>query len=279
VAARRDGRVQSFDWYPRVPEYLTLRGAGRQVRIRLHRLARPDEMLAWVEFYERLGRRWADSAGLRRAAPITRRLEPTASVPDLSGPAGPLDPWGAGRAGDDTTADEVVDTVTRPDETAPDTPPAQPRVAPDESAAWLRADASNVWSPGQPPQRSAGFVTPAQSSGEPFYGSADPSQSEDLTRHPHAHAGWNGESAFAWQPTEPPLASSRDESWSPTPAEPDWPRDDAESAADATADDAPTAAVESLASAFAPWKDDGSWQRPQFPRYGPPSLPDAEDDR
>ena len=57
IAARTDSRVKSFAWSPRVPEYLTLRGEGRHVRIRLHRLTRPDEMLAGVEYYERIGRR------------------------------------------------------------------------------------------------------------------------------------------------------------------------------------------------------------------------------
>ncbi|PWT74285.1 MAG: hypothetical protein C5B60_06915, partial [Chloroflexi bacterium] len=57
LAMRNDKRMRSFDWYPRVPEYLSLRGGGHQIRIKLHRVARPDELLAWVEFYERVGKR------------------------------------------------------------------------------------------------------------------------------------------------------------------------------------------------------------------------------
>lgn len=284
VAARRDGRVQSFDWYPRVPEYLTLRGAGRQVRIRLHRLARPDEMLAWVEFYERLGRRRADSAGMRRAAPITRRLEPTASVPDLSGPAGPLDPWGAGRQDDDDEiAGESADTVAHSDEATYAGNFPQTTLAPDESAAWLRADASNVWSAGRPPQPPSrrshiweSQPTTADASWPQPAPSADHSPTPDQAARSAENApGWHEQPLPETRPgagfVEPP------QSGEPFfgPAEQNWPSDDEESAAD----DAPTAAVESLASAFAPWRDDGSWQRPQFPRYGPPSPPDAEDDR
>ena len=32
LAMRNDKRMRSFDWYPRVPEYLTLRGAGHQIQ-------------------------------------------------------------------------------------------------------------------------------------------------------------------------------------------------------------------------------------------------------
>jgi hypothetical protein len=283
VAARRDGRVQSFDWYPRVPEYLTLRGAGRQVRIRLHRLARPDEMLAWVEFYERVGRRRADSAGMRRAAPITRRLEPTASVPDLSGPAGPLDPWGAGRQDDDDIAGEVADTVARSDEATAAVMPPQTTLAPDESAAWLRADASNVWSPGQPPQRTrpshiweseppagdARWPQPAPSAGD------SPTPPDQIARRAENAPDWHEQPIPGTRRGAGFVAPTQSGEPFSGPAEPNWPGDDEESADD----DAPTAAVESLASAFAPWKDDDSWQRPQFPRYGPPSLPDVEDQR
>ena len=56
LASRGDTGIRSFAWSPRVPEYLILRGGGRQARIRLHRLNQPDELLAWVEFYDQ-GRR------------------------------------------------------------------------------------------------------------------------------------------------------------------------------------------------------------------------------
>src|SRR5260370_34484245 len=82
-------RVQSFDWAPRVPEYLTLRGAGRQVRIRLHRLTRPDEMLAWVEFYERQARHSSTHRQARRTAPLGRLL---GSAGRYTGEPSPLAP-------------------------------------------------------------------------------------------------------------------------------------------------------------------------------------------
>lgn len=100
MAARTDARVRIFEWHPRVPEYLILRGAGHQVRIRLHRLERPDEVLAWVEFYERVGRRLSSSSAHQKRAtaaptrPLSREFEPD----DLSTPNGPQDPWAAGQA-------------------------------------------------------------------------------------------------------------------------------------------------------------------------------------
>ena len=121
LVARTDGRVESFDWAPRVPEYLTLRGGGHQVRVRLHRLERPDELLAWVEFYERVGRRVAESEPARKTGGPTRRLAlesaPDASEAayaeqpydgyvepdDLTDRTGPVDPWGAGRDGEPET--------------------------------------------------------------------------------------------------------------------------------------------------------------------------------
>ena len=112
LAARGDAGIRGFAWSPRVPEYLTLRGGGRHARIRLHHLTQPEELLAWIEFY----------TGLRRAGP-SRPLEPAAASaarngapeaamaaamaadsgderePDLSGVAGPRDPWAGARRG------------------------------------------------------------------------------------------------------------------------------------------------------------------------------------
>lgn len=121
LVARTDGRVESFDWSPRVPEYLILRGAGHQVRVRLHRLERPDELLAWVEFYERVGRRRQESGPVaRKSSGPTRRIAPELPPPvleplpaDLSGPSGPADPWGAGRTGD-VEPQHPMPTTTRP---------------------------------------------------------------------------------------------------------------------------------------------------------------------
>lgn len=107
IAARTDSRVKSFAWSPRVPEYLTLRGEGRHVRIRLHRLTRPDEMLAWVEYYERIGRRGENPSKPSVAPPppaVSSR--PGAGAPyggvaagGLGSSSGPLDPWAGGLGG------------------------------------------------------------------------------------------------------------------------------------------------------------------------------------
>lgn len=103
LAARTDGRFESFKWSPRIPEYLVLRGGGRQIRIRLHRLARPDELLAWIEFYQQVAQHKAQAQASSRT-PATSwgashaPVEPFAT-PDLSDGAGPNDPWAGGRAG------------------------------------------------------------------------------------------------------------------------------------------------------------------------------------
>ena len=113
IAARTDSRFKSFAWSPRVPEYLTLRGEGRHVQIRLHRLTRPDEMLAWVEYYERIGRRGATSqsepvappqqGAAGRPAAYTANLAggatPRGGVPAGVAGAGPFDPWAEGFEG------------------------------------------------------------------------------------------------------------------------------------------------------------------------------------
>jgi hypothetical protein len=100
VAARADGRVESFEWRPQAPEFLVIRGMGRQVRVNLHRLARPDELLAWIEFYEQVARQ---SLRPQTATPA-HQLPPEAQPADLTGASGPLDPWGAGRGGDLTAS-------------------------------------------------------------------------------------------------------------------------------------------------------------------------------
>ena len=104
LAMRNDKRMRSFDWSPRVPEYLVLRGAGHQIRVSLHRVARPDELLAWVEFYERVGRRATlEETRRRKSAPPVGRppaREPVEPVQGQSDPlGGPTDPWSAGTGG------------------------------------------------------------------------------------------------------------------------------------------------------------------------------------
>jgi hypothetical protein len=96
LAARADSRVESFAWTPSVPEYLVIRGMGRQVRVNLHRLARPDELLAWVEFYEQMARQALRPQTLAPAFQLPPEQQPA----DLTSASGPVDPWGAGRAGD-----------------------------------------------------------------------------------------------------------------------------------------------------------------------------------
>lgn len=87
LAARGDSRVRSFPWAPRVPEYLILRGAGHQVRIRLHQLARPDELLAWVEFYERIGRH-ATTRPASKSRPVPATLSFASPDQAMATPAG-----------------------------------------------------------------------------------------------------------------------------------------------------------------------------------------------
>jgi hypothetical protein len=69
---------------------------GRQVRVNLHQLSRPDELLAWVEFYEQVARQ---SLRPQTVAPAFQAA-PEAQPADLTGASGPVDPWGAGRGGD-----------------------------------------------------------------------------------------------------------------------------------------------------------------------------------
>lgn len=106
LASRGDAGIRTFAWSPRAPEYLILRGRGRQARIRLHRLMQPDELLAWIEFYEQVRRSTSGPrtrpTSARTTAPISEPLNEALvnATPDLSDPAGPLDPWGAGRQGE-----------------------------------------------------------------------------------------------------------------------------------------------------------------------------------
>src|SRR5262249_39048516 len=100
LAARADSRVESFAWAPRVPEFLVIRGMGYQIRVKLHLLARPDELLAWIEFYEQVARQ---AQRPPTGAPALQ-LPPQQQPADLTGASGPLDPWGAGRGGDLATS-------------------------------------------------------------------------------------------------------------------------------------------------------------------------------
>lgn len=123
LAARGDSGIRGFAWSPRVPEYLTLRGGGRHARIRLHHLAQPEELLAWVEFYT--GLRRAGASHPLEAVPADARYatpEPVAAAvaqdmderaPDFSGVSGPMDPWGGARRGD-LVMEETVEATPEP---------------------------------------------------------------------------------------------------------------------------------------------------------------------
>jgi hypothetical protein len=130
LAMRNDKRMRSFDWSPRVPEYLTLRGGGHQIRINLHRVARPDELLAWVEFYDRVGKRVSAAEGQRKksSTPIPQvTRDPEAASMERAASSSPLDPWSDG------SADEYLPelpTVVTPSQAAREQQPD----------AWLRDD-------------------------------------------------------------------------------------------------------------------------------------------
>jgi hypothetical protein len=134
LAMRNDKRMRSFDWYPRVPEYLSLRGGGHQIRINLHRVARPDELLAWVEFYERVGKRVsaAESQRKRSSSSMPRvTRDPEAASVERAASSSPLDPWSDGLGG--MSADELLPelpTVVTPSQSAHEA----------KSDAWLRDD-------------------------------------------------------------------------------------------------------------------------------------------
>jgi hypothetical protein len=257
LAARGDGRVESFDWYPRVPEFLILRGAGRQIRIRLHRLDRPDEMLAWVEFYERSARHAAEAAVSRRTGPP--QLPPATGAPlpaaaDLTGASGPVDPWGEGRQGvvpsplaTGSGGGSPEPPVARSaSEVADDSAvaSADPRSA-ESSSSWLRAESSGAWHPGMPQVATGPFAarpehppvaespaaeTPteqrADSAAAPLYGStfgaaqpasARPPQPRTTGDLSHPEPSYP---ASAWQPSyQSPPQQRQPEAWSPA-AEP-----------------------------------------------------------
>lgn len=119
LASRGDSGIRSFAWAPRVPEYLTLRGGGRQARVRLHHLMQPDELLAWIEFYDTV-RRSASGARSRPTAgaatgPVSQPVSAEALTPDMSGAAGPLDPWGAGRQGEPVPSQPMASDQRSPE--------------------------------------------------------------------------------------------------------------------------------------------------------------------
>ena len=198
LVARTDTRIASFAWSPRVPEYLMLRGGGRQVRVRLHRVANPDELLAWVEFYERMARRRRTAAPATE--PVRREPVPTPLVEDLSSTTGPNDPWGAGRAGA-LPGDEVAAPTP--------TPSAETTGAGGEAAQLGIADvlASLRAEPGSGAPASASSSPPAYSGGEQHASAApDPDDAWLSATSPHPVPGFHRPPA----PTPPPMHHEAD---------------------------------------------------------------------
>lgn len=272
IAARSESRAVSFPWTPRIPEFLILRGGGRQVRVRLHRLARPDELLAWVEFYERIARA---SGGTERPARASAPLQPS-RVPellpaDLSGAAGPTDPWGSGRGGDPLSgaasspaAPRRPSTPSRPinvsrplagripgDAPMP-TPPLEANrgrmpFAQEGDDAWLRETRHNpsagVSSPGMRP--------PAAGSQPGAMGASAPPPGGRLSQPP----------AYVPPPAQGPMVPGT------YPGEWDIPDETPAEAGQGT-----TEVMDGLADPYADWRDEHQ-EPPQLPRFGPPPAP------
>jgi hypothetical protein len=296
LAARTDARVQTFDWYPRLPEYLILRGVGRQVRIRLHRVAKPDELLAWVEFYERVGRRAAASEQARRTAPPTRTLAPEPVLEpapvDLTSAGGPADPWGGGRK-DVASAATASEPYAQSGETdswlrAEPTPPPAARTR-DQLAAVDTDDATDThlaWRYGGA-EPSTQFVTgdatngtdePADSFAARWRPPTAPPQPTPFTQAPpppHGVSAYMGSVEQLWAPTgpvDPAYARQVEEAWPELEEASAGVGDEGDEGDEGAA----TESAEKLADAFAPWRTDPNWQRPQLPRFGPPT--DGRDD-
>jgi len=295
LVARTDPRVESFDWSPRVPEYLTLRGAGRHVRIHLHRLERPDEMLAWVEFYERVGKRLSEQEP-RRAAATSRRLTSALpaparadEIPDLGAKSGPADPWGSGREG---VPDEVETDVSASD--------ADYGIPQSGAVDANSSESAPAWLVGRVPQDAPVVGDAANSTAVPGATELDSVESETSRFPVVADAAPSSESVPAHQ--DPPYVPA--EQWGnawPIESEasgisvpsgqqaayavnawPDEGTDGDDSVPDEWSEfvgdeDAPTSAIETLADSFAPWREAG-WERPQLPRFGPPPSSEESDE-
>ncbi|MFI5273061.1 MAG: hypothetical protein ACHQ4H_08530 [Ktedonobacterales bacterium] len=280
VVTRTDPRVQIFDWRPRVPEYLTLRGGGHHMRIALHRLPRPDDLLAWIEFYESVGRKATrEPSRYPEGAPVSSQPVREPPITDLSSPGGPADPWGAG-AGTAFGAPESPATA------AAGSPGAGIRPASLAGTdSWLRAE-PDEHAPG-------GWTVPGEGAGEPDFEHASPTAHSaplppHVDRHPSAGAApasarpatpWAGSVEQLWAPTGPVGEPLRDPGEPPPPAanwrdEPDMP----DLPEEAEREQQPTDATENLAESFAPWRDDDAWQPPQLPRFGPSLAPPPNDE-
>lgn len=276
IASRTDSRFKSFAWSPRVPEYLILRGEGRHVRIRLHRLSRPDEMLAWVEYYERIGRQRAENpsrpgvasypgvssqpgTGSRPGTPSRAAAAPMTPTP-AGASSGPIDPWASGLEGNlpaDAYPTELQPSVSAVRPSASTTPKNTPTgMPPSVAAAFAASDSQGaeedswLWDTNKMPKISVGSSSP-----DIFARKPNPPQRNDPASVPTAPA-------FTPPPTagpafSPPAATN-------APAETPWWLN-AEQAA------APPPAPS--------WDAASSWQAPDYPSaYPPPDEQPAFDD-
>ncbi len=309
LAARTDPRVESFAWYPRVPEYLALRGTGRQVRIALHRVARPDELLAWVEFYERVGRRSAEQA--RRPSSVASGRPAREELPaNLAAPGGPSDPWGASAPGGEsegaTAADQsggwevsvggmsfIYDrapgrATERPTDAGAGAPPQHP--APQE--APRPAEAAPEWSVGQGYHSGlTGSIDQLWSESRVDYSAAPPPgergsrftsagpgaapdavEPEPAMPAEHSPAGWTADAQRSNGHAGPGDAGASGSQGHEAWGLPGGVPDETETGGQ----DGPTDAVDSLADMFAPWRTNPRWSPPPLPRYGPTQEQPAE---
>lgn len=272
LAARTDPRVESFAWHPRVPEYLALRGTGRQIRIALHRVARPDELLAWVEFYERVGRRSADQP--RRATSGASGRSAREELPaNLAAPGGPADPWGEGGA------------LPPPESSVPG---AGKAAAWEVSAGGMPSDYDRAPGIGVDPAAQGGVEPhagdPAWSAPQGYHsgleGSIDQLWSESRVDHDTAATAGDQSGSFA-----PAGAYGRASHAMPArePLPPEPPMREEYGVADeieAGAEETPTDSGDSPTDVIAPWRKNPRWSPPTLPRYGPareesPERPDT----
>jgi hypothetical protein len=270
-------------------------------------------MLAWVEFYERAGRHVAEAPQAQRTAPLAGRLttdapalsSAPATTPDLSGPTGPLDPWGSGREG----APQMPAGVSQPAATGSptDAPTTAARedmgfsTGDDSDAAWLRAETSGAWYPGIRPDAPTPSAprqeTPAPAGQGQHPQGQPPGHHGGGTYAPSPDSGYNAQEVPAptGHPARPPepappgamrYPTVRQE---PAPQAASWPPPTPQQWSAASGpiggvegqtspeavDGAPTDPARPLADAFRLWGPKREPERPRLPRYGPPLTPDA----
>jgi hypothetical protein len=227
-------------------------------------------LLAWIEFYERLGRRAASTEPVRPTPIATGQRVAEPAPANLTGAAGPQDPF----AQSETPAAEALELR--------DAAPTWPA----SSQPQFRAGTSG---PSNAPETPPVLHTPHSLTGAPawsppdsgpgssgFAGSLDQLWAESRTELELGQQNLNEE-----QPTlsreisrewarQSELAAPADDSasYSQNPGQPDAP------------EETPTPSVEGLGDIVAPWRNDPKWTPPELPRFGPPSndLPKEDDD-